>query len=434
MAQWNPNLPTLQQSLPGLQGARFGQDLMQAYLQNQAQQQQNVAQPGLSQAKLAQMLAQTRGQNIQNIQAPELLKIRQKAAENAARSADVRDAYIQLQLKKLPYYLATGSARMANLPAGQVALGQDPSLMSDLMMGQKGLASQLAQTAGATGAQPPLQPRQPPAGYPAQPQGMPQQGMPQQQPQTQMGAPQLPVALTPEQQRADDYLQQGTPSENIPEDVIKEAQDATLSKLIRQTTPNRIQLQRYYEKTFEGFGDKISELMPTLSKYAGPKGALLLKKDQLDAATGKVNPNYEDYLFFKTYLVPQAANELRLFLGGQASDKEAEMMMKMIDPSLIATNPQLYQKRWENLIGQAKTIGPLIRQSLAQISGKSPVPAVTPSTGRALSPGIPGNQQQPITAAPSGTVEMITQNGESYAVPHGDVDAAIKYGWRRANG
>lgn len=361
MAQWNPNTwPSFQQSLPMLQGYQAAMNMQY--------------QPRMNDATLAQMQAQTQGQQLQNQMAPEEMKLRQYLADIAMRNATERGNYNNLQMQKLPIFQGNLAARMATTPGGASLLGSNQDVMQNYLAGQAGVTGDFA------------------GNYQSPDNGMMQQ---------------------PAVSDAD----------------IAQAQDATTSKLIKNTTPSRVQTQRYYGKTFNNFADQISDMMPVISQYAGLGGQAKLVKDKAAAAAGKVNPDYEKYTTFTTYLAPQAANELMLYLGSNHTDAQVKQMMEMINPSLLSTNPKLYMQRWNDLVGYANTIEPTINQSLAQVSGQSPLAA---QTGQPTAQPAPSRTPQIIATVPVGSIEMIDPQGNSRVVPATAREQALSAGWRVA--
>jgi hypothetical protein len=366
MAGFNPNLwPTFQQSMPMLQGYQAG-------LGMQMGRQKNQSQPQLDEATLAQMQAQTQGQQLQNQYFPDELKLKQYLADIAMRNATERGNYNNLQMQKLPIFQGNLAARMASTPGGASLLGSNEGVMQNYLAGQAGVTGDFA------------------GNYQPQDDGMMQQPM-------------------------------------LSDADIAQAQDATTSKLIKNTTPTRVQTQRYYAKTFDNFADQISDIMPVISQYAGLGGQAKLAKDKAAALTGKVNPDYEKYISFTTYLAPQASNELMQYLGMNHTDSQVKQMMETINPSLLSTNPKLYMQRWNDLVKYSQSIEPTINQSLAQVSGQSPLAA---QTGQPTAQPQTSRTPSTVSTVPLGSIEMIDPQGNSRAVPATAREQALAAGWR----
>lgn len=387
MAQWNPNTwPSFQQSWPLMQGYQAAMNMQY--------------QPRLNDARLGLMQAQTEGQQLENQHYPEQLKLKQYLADIAMANAIARADYNKLQREKIPILQGNLADRTAALPAGQSALGTNKPLMNQFLSGLAGVMGGFS-------------------GYGAD-MGIPQQKTTMDN--SQMGTGSLQAGMG--------NPNSGINSQQVPitPDDVDRAQDATMSRLIKDTTPNRVNQQKYYGKTFNNFADKITEMMPIISQYAGLEGQAKLGKDTAAALAGVYNPDYEKFNFFKTYLAPQAANELMLYLGSNHTDQQVEDMRKMIDPSLLLTNPKLYAQRWNDLVAEANTIEPTINQSLAQVSGQSPLQS--PGQQKAQ----PSASQTPsvINVVPLGSVKMIDDEGVARAVPENQVSRMMMEGWRKA--
>lgn len=361
MAQWNPNTwPDFQKSLPMIQGYQAAMNMQY--------------QPRINNATLAQMQAQTEGQQLQNQMAPEEMKLKQYLAEIAMRNATERANYNNLQMQKLPIFQGNLAARMAGTPGGASLLGSNSDVMQNYLAGQAGVTGDFA------------------GNYQSPDNSMAQQPM-------------------------------------LSDADVAQAQDATTSKLIKGTTPTRVQTQRYYGKTFNNFADQITDMMPIISQYAGLGGQAKLAKDKLAAASGQVSPDYEKYMTFTTYLAPQAANELMLYLGSNHTDQQTKQMMEMVNPSLLTTNPKLFQQRWNDLVKYSQTIEPTINQSLAQVSGQSPIPS--PQAQQMANPSASAAPSV-VNTVPVGSIEMIDPQGNSRVVPVTAREQALSAGWRLA--
>lgn len=423
------NLPTLSQSLPGLQGAAAGQDLMRAYLQNQAQQQRNVSQPGIDQAKLAQMLAQTEGQKATTAQMPEQLGLdKYKAmimAQNAARGLK----NIDLQREKMAAYYANAMSRFSRSQPGQIAQGMDPSAAAGALAGGTGFSKAFGQQFGAPGMEGGSQPPEQAQDFPGMQQFLnksPQGGAPQ------IGQDIPPVGQEqPQMQPPQPPMQQPA----VPNEMVKALQDAQRSASIKSTTTAQIINQRHYSNLLDDLIERTTPNMTVAIKaYSGTGGTARLKKDQIAAMSGgRVTPELESFNRVKNIATQFLANEVTRSLGEAHNIATAGEMRKLANPIHWTKNPALALAEWDEFIKNSKQVSKTLSHSTAQTLDALKAATAEPEQRQGISPGMP-TAQQPVSAAPSGTVEMIDQNGESYAVPHSDVGAAIKYGWRRANG
>lgn len=412
MAQWNPNLPTLQQSLPGLQGARAGQNLMRGYLQNRAQRQRNLSQPGMTQAKLAQMMsqeqaskarvpllqAQTETAQFEAQHAPEFLDIKKQVAANALRNVVAKEEYTALQRQKMTSLMGNMLNRMSNSAAGKQFLSENPGFARNLLEGMQGASQQFAQQ-----AQQPV----PGMGQPAM-----------QQPQGVMGA------QPPEQPVQPMHGQMPAQLPSVSDEEVRRAQEATADRQVKDRTDMQTRNQKRFSTVLNSIVSKREKDLPRLfSKYVGaankPKYLAGLKAGDQDA------------LAFRSFMktdIPQIANELKRTMGGQATDQETRLMESIVNPDWWFGDARQAISQWNSFIENNRLIEKGLDIPLRDLFKKDGGRGV-------LSRASPGAVQSPsITAAPPGTVEMIEQNGKYRAVPHADVDAAIKYGWRRANG
>lgn len=441
MARFNiTGLPTLGQSLPGLQGAAAGQDLMRAYLQNQAQQQRNVAQPGMNEAKLAQMLAQTEGQKLTTEQMTERLGLDEYKAWVTAQNAARGLKNIDLQREKMAAYYANAMSRFSKSQPGQIAQGMDPSAAAGALAGGSGFSQAFGQQFGAPGAgggavasqRAPAQEIAPP-NFPALQQflGKGQQGFapsvdqnipPVSQAQPQIQPPQPPIL---------GEGQQG----GVTDEMTRALMDAQRSASIKATTTAQIINQRHYSNLLDDLIDRTTPNMTVAIKaYSGPAGTSRLKKDQIIAMSGgSIPPALEAFNRVKNIATQFLANEITRSLGEAHNIATAGEMRKLANPIHWTKNPALALAEWDEFIKNSKQVSKTLSHSPAETLDALKAATAEPEQRQAISPGLPGAQQS-VNAAPTGTVEMVTQNGESYAVPHADVEAAIKYGWRRANG
>ena len=321
-------------------------------------------------------------------QMPEELRIKQKMADIAMQNVIARNNYNQLQTAKLPYYLGGLAVRAAGTPQGQYLLSNSTPAMQNYLQGTMGAQQAFS---GAYNNQ-------------------------------------LPIGSVAGSSDQMDSGQSAQPQTGFNNDIVSGAQDSLMSKLIKGTTPTRVQTQRYYGKTFNNFAGQIDDLMPVISQYAGVEGKAKLAKDKAQAALGTVNPDYEKYLTFTTYLAPQAANELMLYLGSNHTDSQVKQMMEMINPSLLATNPTLYKQRWDNLVKYANSIEPTISQSLAQVSGKSTLPVSSVKEAKNISSS--NNTPQTVSSVPLGSIVMIDNNGNQRVIPSSAKNQALSAGWR----
>lgn len=375
MAQWNPNTwPSFQQSWPMMQGYQAAMNMQY--------------QPRLNNATLAQMQAQTEGQQLQNQYFPDELKLKQYLADIAMRNAVARENYNQLQRDKIPILQGNLADRTAALPAGQSALGTNKSLMSQFLSGLAGVIGGFSGYGADMG-----NPQQPTMGNPQSGMGNPQQNINSQQ-----------VPIT--------------------DDDIANAQDATMSNLIKKNSTTAILNQRQYGDILSGLSDKIETSLPKIQQYFGLIGKGELTWDQVM----KTNPqDYQEYYDFMTVYVPAYANELKRMMGGQATDQESALMDSMTNPDWNLANGEMAIKRFEALRGIEADVRKSLGKSTAQIAGKSPFnqsasqPMAQPQTSRTPSA---------VSTVPLGYIEIIDPKGISRIIPASDREAALNAGGR----
>lgn len=380
MAGFNPNLwPTFQQSMPMLQGYQAG-------LGMQMGRQKNQFQPQLDEATLAQMQAQTQGQQLDNQYYPEQLKLKQYLADIAMANAVARADYNKLQREKIPILQGNLADRTAALPAGQSALGTNKPLMNQFLSGLAGVMGGFS-------------------GYGAD-----------------MGNSQQPTMGNP---------QQNINSQQVPitDDDIANAQDATMSNLIKKNSTTAILNQRQYGDILSGLSDQMQETLPQIKQYFGLVGKGKLTWDSLK----KEKPEeYQKYYDFMTAYAPAYANELKRMMGGQATDQESALMDSMTNPDWNLANGEMAIKRFEALRGIESRVRQSLGKSTAQIAGQSPLGQFGQSLGEPTAQPQTSRTPSIVSTVPVGSVEMIDPQGNSRVVPATARQQALAAGWRVA--
>lgn len=376
MAQWNPNAwPSFQQSWPLMQGYQAAMNMQY--------------QPRLNNATLAQMQAQTEGQQLQNQYFPDELKLKQYLADIAMKNAVERANYNSIQRDKIPILQGNLADRTAALPAGQSALGTNKPLMNQFLSGLAGVMGGFSGYGADMGNS-----QQPTMGNPQIGMGNPQN----------INSQQVPIT----------------------DDDIANAQDATMSNLIKRNSTTAILNQRQYGDILSGLSDKIETSLPKIQHYFGLIGKGKLTWDQVM----KTNPqDYQEYYDFMTAYVPAYANELKRMMGGQATDQESALMDSMTNPDWNLANGEMAIKRFEALRGIESGVRKSLGKSTAQIAGQSPL-GQSPSQTTAQ-PQISGALST-VSSVPLGSIEMIDPQGNSRVVPVTAREQALSAGWRLA--
>jgi hypothetical protein len=382
MAQWNPNTwPSFQQSLPMLEGYQAGMNMQY--------------QPRMNDATLAQMQAQTQGQQIKNENYPDEFKLKQYLADIAMANAKARADYNKLQRDKIPILQGNLADRTAALPAGQSVLGTNKSLMNQFLSGLAGVMGGFS-------------------GY-GQDMGIPQQTT---MDNSQMGTGNLQTGMS--------NPNSGINSQQVPitADDVANAQDATMSNLIKKNSTSAILNQRQYGDILSGLSDQMQETLPQIKQYFGLVGKGKLTWDSLK----KEKPEeYQKYYDFMTAYAPAYANELKRMMGGQATDQESALMESMTNPDWNLANGEMAIKRFEALRGIESRVRQSLGKSTAQIAGQSPLgqspsqPTAQPQTSRTSST---------VSTVPLGYIEIIDPKGISRIIPASDREAALNAGGR----
>ena len=150
--------------------------------------------------------------------------------------------------------------------------------------------------------------------------------------------------------------------------TVQAIQQASQNQYIKDTTPAKIQEQRYYSGIAGGLYNQASPLISSVSKYSGYSGGFDKLLQAGKSGTGGVTPqDYQDLLNFKQS-APVIANEIRRQLGGQATDAEARVMGQLVDPSLWNKSPQQVMGLWHNLGAIINTSGSVLKKSQSQIA------------------------------------------------------------------
>ncbi|WP_299079140.1 hypothetical protein [uncultured Paraglaciecola sp.] len=445
MAGFNPNTwPTYQQSMPMAQGAMTGEALQRAYLQNQMQRQQNQAQPDLNAAKLSQMQSATEGQNISNEQAPELMGLKEYMAQISAQNAARGLQNIGLQRDKMGALYTNAFSRFSNTPTGQTLLANDPNAQQNALAGSGAFNQQFAQLTGAPAIQGYSQPspQQQAASQQSQQyqpipapnfptlqkymqgsQGGQQAAPPSQQyiQGSQQAQPQGQRFPQPAQQQVDQAIQQPQQNPNISPDLVRQAQDANASRMQKQNVSGQTANQRRFAVSLNKFGNTIEEKLPLVSRYFGVGGKANLLADKALVQSGKQPESYDIYQELVKTNFPDYANEFGRAMGIGATDKQKEAIKNVVNPDWMMSNPDLAFKVFKTLRKDESDMDEQLAMSPAQVQKYL-------ASGGAK----PGQKTQEQAASPSGTVEMVDNNGTYYAVNQDDVDGALKYGWRKA--
>lgn len=303
--------------------------LAQLAASTQGQQLQNQYYPQDMEAKLAQLSALTQGQNLGNQLDAVKLKYAPQNAEIDLAQKEVNVPYTKQKMDLLPYqamgqyYSGLGKYNQSNWqssPNAQLLRVINNPQMQSLINSNPDVAKAITQTLGNIG----LGNNQIPQNI----QNMPMQGNGNQ-----------------------NYL--NNPSNNIgfsPSDldVYNIRQNAGDSALKRSQTAQQINQQKYGAILGNIF-DQADQQMPSVIKYAGLGGAIKKGTDSLYSALGSSNKDYENYNNFVRVTAPNAANEMRRVLGGQATDYESKLLNSIANPATWSNNPQLAMSQWNSL-------------------------------------------------------------------------------------
>ncbi len=111
----------------------------------------------------------------------------------------------------------------------------------------------------------------------------------------------------------------------------------------------------------------IDASIPNMEKsveFAGLMGKAKLSADKMGAVLGTDDPRYRAWLQFTNQQLPAIANELRKEMGGQATDKENEILDKIVNPDYWASNPELARDQFFNLIEISRTMAGVVSKGL----------------------------------------------------------------------
>ena len=136
---------------------------------------------------------------------------------------------------------------------------------------------------------------------------------------------------------------------DITENDIKSLQKNTADVLEKRKTTANILNQRQYANILDGLFQSGTELMPSVIKYAGIQGKGKKGLDAISSSFGKTSQEYADYLLFTRTVAPNAANEIRRTLGGQATDYEGKVMDSLANPTYWDSDPNMAMKQWNYL-------------------------------------------------------------------------------------
>lgn len=185
---------------------------------------------------------------------------------------------------------------------------------------------------------------------------------------------------------------------SLTEDDYRQMQGNISDTLNRKTTTAQILNQRQYAGILDNLFDQGSQLMPSVSQYAGLAGKGQKGIDALKSSFGETSPTYQEYLYFSRTLMPSISNEMRRVLGGQATDYEGKLMKNLADPTYIDSNPEQAMKQYQYLVNTYKgSVNPALSSRPTEVlanlkSGSVRQPISPPSTSQKIYRGSNGKQ------------------------------------------
>ncbi|MGB0978119.1 MAG: hypothetical protein ACPGVV_01925 [Croceimicrobium sp.] len=165
--------------------------------------------------------------------------------------------------------------------------------------------------------------------------------------------------------------------------VLKNMQSAVGSDLMRKTQDEKIREQRVYSNSAFNMLNAVKPHMAQIAKFASAFGKGRSFFDHM-LAQGQItkDPGFVAYKNFTTVQAPLIANDIRRAMGGQATDKEAEMMKNLANPTFWNTNPQLALDQFQSLVNTLhqfdKALDLNLQQSKAQLTKDIKNPIVVP--------------------------------------------------------
>jgi hypothetical protein len=175
-------------------------------------------------------------------------------------------------------------------------------------------------------------------------QAQPQQGQPQQSPQPMQRPVQPPMS---EDQKNQAF--------GITPEMVRNIRDTSGSFAIKKTTPNQVQLQRYYDESVDNMIKQADPMIDKIANFAGVSGKFKRGLGSLEANLGlRTSKDYQDYLQFAEITSQFIANEVGRSLGNNATDNQKEWMKQLSNPAVIAGNPQLAKQLWSALKASLK--------------------------------------------------------------------------------
>ncbi len=135
----------------------------------------------------------------------------------------------------------------------------------------------------------------------------------------------------------------------------------------RGTTAAGINQQRFAATT-DKLLDEGAKLIPSVAKYAGALGKAKGKLDSVASSLGADSPDYANYLKFTRITAPTAAGEMMRALGVNASDKQKEIYMSIMDPAFWDSNPKTAMENYKYMQKMFKeTISKTVAKSTGEI-------------------------------------------------------------------
>jgi hypothetical protein len=207
-----------------------------------------------------------------------------------------------------------------------------------------------------------------------------------------------------------------------PQDIAA-MQDATGSKLTKQTTTTAQLNQGTYENSAQNLLDNVLQQAPSIVQYAGLAGKTRgAAQRALTAADFPTPQAYAQYHMFTTQTAPLLGNEIRRALGAQATDREQSLISKVVNPVTWDSNPTLAMQSLQNL------------QSILQANRKAL--SLSPFQQRQQmiqQVGAPAQQQgqSAQNSVQNGEIMIQTPDGRTIAIPKNNLQQAIKLGARQ---
>lgn len=192
-----------------------------------------------------------------------------------------------------------------------------------------------------------------------------------------------PGLLNSQQNVPDSFQsQEGVQIPTLTNDQVSNIQDVLHSEALKKSQTAAQMNQRLYSVSARRLYDQVTPLLPSVSKFTGISGKAALANSAIQASLGRADPDYTNYLKFKNQVSTLLSNEYRRVMGGQATDKEAQLMSKLTVPNFTTITPSQLMDLYHNLDDVLKAqesaiaLSPAKQQQLLQkdiVPSKSPI-------------------------------------------------------------